>query len=201
MNEDLEKIRKEIYKLDYYFEKVKEQFTHVMSLTNTTCYKFGGQSGINVQRETEKELDAKSTKGETKGCGRMDGQFLCGMGYLCPICKANNVEDTKEEQGLSFIGKDPGRRKGCGAYLGGLDLNDYINCGRRDKNGEVKFCDKCEKDTKEEQIENIFMLGKELKVGGDCKICGTKGVCAKMLGHHKLGNCVEDRQHAPGGKD
>ncbi len=32
-----------------------------------------------------------------------------------------------------------------------------------------------------------------LQIGGDCKLCGVKGVCHEMLAHHRLGECVNAR--------
>ncbi len=30
-----------------------------------------------------------------------------------------------------------------------------------------------------------------LQIGENCKLCGVKGVCHKMLAHHRLGKCVK----------
>ncbi len=56
-NEELEKIRKEIYRLEYYFEKMNERFTYLMSLINTTCYNYDGKAGIKIEEEVRKELE------------------------------------------------------------------------------------------------------------------------------------------------
>ncbi len=59
---ELERIRKEIYKLEYYSEKVKEQLGYLMYLTNQTAYEFGGKSGVKVEEEIRKEMEEASNK-------------------------------------------------------------------------------------------------------------------------------------------
>lgn len=57
--QDLENIRKELYKLNYYFEKVREQLSFLIATSNTTSYKYGGKAGYKIEEEVIKELEEK----------------------------------------------------------------------------------------------------------------------------------------------
>lgn len=66
VNEDLEILRKRIYKVEYYFEKMKEEIGYTMALSNSLCYKFGGKSGVELEEEVKQEIEQEIIK-ENKG--------------------------------------------------------------------------------------------------------------------------------------